>query len=192
MQLLKRGGTRKYGALTASVAALIALGLTPSAQAAPTAPTAGVSQQAALLECPGYETATYEPGLTLAPRQVALSASGAIGPCVGLPLDHTNGTISFTGNGSLSCTGGSSTGNGRINWTNPQSSSSTFDFTAGVGLRPGGVSVLVLTGEIKSGDFKDSTIIFEIVLVPGVSQTLECLTPQGLTTSSGLVNLQIL
>ncbi|MFF4498809.1 hypothetical protein [Streptomyces sp. NPDC001546] len=111
---------------------------------------------------------------------------------MGLPLDHTNGTISFTGNGYLSCTGGNSTGNGRINWTKPQSSSSTFDFDASVGLRPGGVSVLVLTGKIKSGDFKDSAITFEIVLAPAVSQTLECLTPQGLTTSSGLVNLQIL
>ncbi|MEU1057023.1 hypothetical protein ABZ397_31320 [Streptomyces sp. NPDC005876] len=175
------------------IMALSLLGLTAvPASATPPAAQGSSAGASALLECPGYETTTYQPGLTLLPRQVALSASGAIGPCIGLPLDHTNGTISFTGNGSLSCTGGNSTGNGHIDWTNPQASNSTFDFAAGVGLRPGGVSVLVLTGEIKSGDFEGSTIVFEIILVPGVSQTLQCLTPQGLTTSSGLVNLQIL
>ncbi|MGD9486089.1 hypothetical protein WDH52_23070 [Streptomyces sp. TRM70308] len=192
MQLLKRGGIRKYGALTAGVAALFALGLMPTAQAAPAAPVTSSSQQDALLECPGYETTSYKPGLTLTPRQVALSASGSIGPCLGLPPDHTNGTILFTGNGELSCTGGNSTGNGRIDWANDQTSSSTFDFTAGVGLRPGGDSVLVLTGEVKSGDFQGSTIIIEIILAAAPTQTLECLTTDGLDTSSGLVNLQIL
>ncbi|MGW0602264.1 hypothetical protein ACWD11_34900 [Streptomyces sp. NPDC002776] len=192
MRFPTRGGIRKYGALTASAAAFIALGLTPTAQAAPAALAAGASQQAALLECPGYETTSYKPGLTLFPRQVALSADGAIGPCLGLPPDHTNGTILFTGNGELSCTTGNSTGNGRINWTNDQTSSSTFDFTAGVGLRPGGDSVLVLTGEIKSGDFQGSTIIIEIVLAAAPTQTLECATTDGLDTSSGLVNLQII
>lgn len=193
MQLLKRGGIPKYGALTASAAVLITLGLTPTAQAAPALPATSTSQQAAaLLECPGYETTSYKPGLTLFPQQVALSANGAIGPCLGLPPDHTNGTILFTGNGELSCTAGNSTGNGRINWTNDQTSSSTFDFTAGVGLRPGGDSVLVLTGEIKSGDFQGSTIIIEIILAAAPTQTLECLTTDGLDTSSGLVNLQIL
>lgn len=189
MQLLKRRRLRRLSALTASVAALLALGSMPAAQATPTAST---SQQAALLECPGYETTSYKPGLTLTPRQVALSASGAIGPCVGAPLDHTSGAILFTGNGELSCVAGSASGSGRINWTNDQTSSSTFDYTASAGLRPGGVSVLVLTGAIKSGDFNGSPIIIEIVLAPAPAQTLQCLTPDGLDTSSGLVNLQIL
>lgn len=189
MHVLKRDRIRQLSALAASAATLIALGLTPTAQAAPAVPAA--SQQAALLECPGYETTSYKPGLTLLPRQVALSASGAIGPCLGVPLDHTNGTITFTGNGQLSCTTGNSTGNGRIDWKNDQTSSSTFDFTAAVGVRPAGDSVLVLTGEIKSGDFQSSTIIIEIVLAAAPAQSLECLTPDGLDTSSGAVNLQI-
>ncbi|MFJ4809601.1 hypothetical protein [Streptomyces longwoodensis] len=162
--------------------------LIPAAQAAP-AGAAGA--RTALLECPGYETTTYNPGLTLTTRQVALSADGAVGPCVGLPLDHTNGTIHFTGNGQLSCIAGNSSGSGRINWQNDQASTTTFDFTAGVGLRPGGVSVLVLTGTVKSGDFQGSTVIIEIVLAPAPAQTLQCLTANGLDTSSGAVDLQI-
>ncbi|MFE6338835.1 hypothetical protein ACFVOK_37425 [Streptomyces sp. NPDC057798] len=179
---------RRLGTLLASVAAVSAL-LIPAAGAAPSAAATG---QTALLECPGYETTRYNPGLTLTTRQVALSADGAIGPCVGLPLDHTNGTISFTGNGQLSCLTGNSAGTGRINWQNAQTSTTTFDYTAAAGLRPGGVSVLVLTGEVKSGDFQGSTIIIEIVLAPAPAQALQCLTQSGLDTSSGAVNLQIL
>ncbi|WP_436960552.1 hypothetical protein [Streptomyces sp. SudanB182_2057] len=162
--------------------------LVPAAQAVPSAPEGAT----ALLECPGYETTSYNPGLTLNPRQVSLSASGAIGPCVGQPLDHTNGTITFTGTGQLSCVGGNSAGSGRINWKNDQTSSTTFDYTALAGVRPGGDSVLVLTGQVKSGDFHSSTIIIEIVLAAAPTQTLQCLTPGGLDTSSGLVNLQII
>ncbi|MET9117439.1 hypothetical protein ABZX38_25025 [Streptomyces longwoodensis] len=112
--------------------------------------------------------------------------------CVGAPLDHTNGTIQFTGNGQLSCVAGNSSGSGRINWQNDHASTTTFDYTAAAGVRPGGVSVLVLTGQVKSGDFQGSTIIIEIVLAPAPAQTLQCLTPNGLDTSSGAVNLQIL
>lgn len=185
---MKLTAIRRFVALCASAAMLSVLPLS----AAQATPVAADQQQATVLECPGYETTSYNPGLTLATRQVTLTANGAIGPCLGLPLDHTNGTIQFTGNGQLSCLTGSSSGNGRIDWQNDQTSSTTFDYTAAVGVRPGGVSVLVLTGEVKSGDFQGSQIIIEIVLVPAPAQTLQCLTPSGLDTSSGLVNLQIL
>jgi hypothetical protein len=128
-------------------------------------------------------------GMVVPRREGAvLPNSQAIGPCLGAPPGNTNGTITFTGNGQLSCT----TGNGRIDWKNDQTSSSTFDFTATVGVRPAGDSILVLTGEIKSGDFRGSTIIIEIILAAAPTQSLECLTPDGLDTSSGAVNLQIL
>ncbi|MFH9657998.1 hypothetical protein ACH4NF_30310 [Streptomyces sp. NPDC017248] len=146
----------------------------------------------ALLDCPGYETSTYQPGLTLVPRQVTLSASGAIGPCAGLPLGHTTGTVTFTGSGLLSCVWEEAQGGGRIDWTNPEGTSSTFTFTTAISLRPGGLSVIVLSGEIGSGDFTGSTIVVEFILAPGPAQTLECLTPQGLTTVSGPLNLQII
>ncbi|MGW0608772.1 hypothetical protein [Streptomyces sp. NPDC002640] len=185
---MKLTAIRRVAALLTSAALLSVVPLS----AAQAAPVAVDQQQTTLLECPGYETTSYNPGLTLTTRQVTLNASGAIGPCLGLPLDHTNGTIEFTGNGQLSCLSGSSSGNGRIDWQNDQTSSTTFDYTAGVGVRPGGVSVLVLTGEVKSGDFQGSQIIIEIVLVPAPAQTLQCLTSGGLDTSSGLVNLQII
>ncbi|MEE1930375.1 hypothetical protein V1J52_19680 [Streptomyces sp. TRM 70351] len=109
-----------------------------------------------------------------------------------MPLDHTTGTVTFTGNGLLSCVWEEAEGSGRINWTNPENRFSAFTFTTAVSLRPGGLSVIVLSGEIHSGDFKGSTIVVEFILAPGPAQILECLTPEGLTTVSGPLNLQIL
>jgi hypothetical protein len=150
------------------------------------------SQTQPLLECTGYETSQYQPGITVVPRQVEISVSGALGPCVGLPLDHTTGTYSFTGNGRLSCIYEEVQGGGRIDWTNPQNSFSTFVVTGAISLRPGGLAVIILTGEIVTGDFQGSTLISEFILAPGPAQTLECLSPQGVTTVSGPFSIQIL
>ncbi|MEU9592795.1 hypothetical protein ACGF7W_28570 [Streptomyces sp. NPDC048219] len=183
-------------ALSGSALALSLLGLFAQPAVAASAPLPTVQEAArqtqALLTCPGYETSTYQPGLTLLPRQTALSASGAVGPCVGLPLDHTSGTVSFTGQGLLSCVLEDAQGSGRIDWTNPQNSSSVFDFTTALSVRPGGVSVIVMTGEVVSGDFSGSTVAVEFVLAPGPTQPLECLTEKGITTSSGALTLEIL
>nr|BFD81212.1 hypothetical protein StreXyl84_06130 [Streptomyces sp. Xyl84] len=186
-----------------SLALCAASPLAPAASAATTTAGAGASaaqtavrgtapQTQAVLTCPGYETSTYNPGLTLLPRQVALSASGAIGPCVGLPLDHTTGTVSFSGHGILSCVLEDAEGSGRIDWTNPRKSSSTFAFTTAISVRPGGVSAIVMTGEVASGDFTGSTVVVEFILSPGPTQPLDCLTEQGLTTVSGALSLEIL
>lgn len=139
--------------------------------------------------CPvGYETATYDPGLTTTTQTVDLVADGATGPCTG-DSSHTAGLLHFTGSGSLSCVSGSSSGSGSIDWTNSDTSPSVFTFTAGVGLRPGGVSVLVLEGTVTSGDFAGQAIEVVIILVPSPTQALQCLTTTGVETSSGAVSI---
>ncbi|WP_189947440.1 hypothetical protein [Streptomyces roseolus] len=171
-------------ATAAAGLALIAAGLS----AGPAAARASAS----VLACAGYETATYQPGLTLTEQQVIVTASGAVGPCTGTDLQHTGGSISFQGQGQLACTGGNSSGSGVINWSNPQTDATAFDFTGGVSLRPGGVSVLLLTGEVRSGDFQGSQISVEIALVPSPTESLRCTTPEGLSTSSGVLSVQII
>ncbi|MFD7750368.1 hypothetical protein ACFV2V_31105 [Streptomyces sp. NPDC059698] len=131
---------------------------------------------------------TYQPGLTLIQRQVTVSASGVVGPCVGTDTQHTGGTIDFQGQGQLSCTGGNSSGSGVINWSNPQTSASAFDFSGGVSFRPGGVSVLVLTGEGRAGDLQGAQITVEIAL--SLTESLQCTTAEGLSTLSGPLSVQ--
>ncbi|MGA4803470.1 hypothetical protein [Streptomyces lavendulocolor] len=139
----------------------------------------------------GAETTKYTPGLVLLPQQTHVSAEGVVGTCLGSPTTHTTGSITFSGDGQLSCVAGNSAGSGKIDWTNSGTGTSTFDWTGAVGVRPAGVSVLTLTGTIKSGDFKDAAIIIEIALVPNPFQSLKCLTT-GLETNSGLVTTQII
>ncbi|GAA2436523.1 hypothetical protein [Streptomyces lavendulocolor] len=170
-------------AAAASVAALVL-----TAVLAPASPAHAVTS----LTCvAGAETTRYTPGLLIAPRQTHVSAEGVVGTCVGLPLTHTNGTITFSGDGPLSCTTGNADGSGMIDWTNTGVGTSTFDWTGAVGVRPAGDSALVLTGTIKSGDFKGAAIIITIELVAHPSQSVKCLTT-GLETNSGLVTTQIL
>ncbi|MFH8624122.1 hypothetical protein ACH4A8_19865 [Streptomyces vietnamensis] len=175
---------RRHAAVAAAAAGLLMAGLS--------APAANAQSVSAALLCTGYETATYQPGLTLTQRQTAVTATGAVGPCTGTDTQHTGGSISFQGEGQLSCTGGNSSGSGLITWSNPQTAASAFTFTGGVSLRPGGVSVLVLTGQVQSGDFQGSQITVEIALVPALTETLQCTTANGLSTSSGPLTVQLL
>ncbi|MGA5559469.1 hypothetical protein [Streptomyces lavendulocolor] len=178
--------SRGLRATAATVAAVAVLALT--AVLAPASPAHAVTS----LTCvAGAETTKYQPGLLLAPRQTHVSAEGIVGTCLGLPLTHTGGTITFTGDGPLSCTIGNASGSGTIDWVNTGAGTSTFDWTGAVGVRPAGDSALVLTGTIKSGDFKNAKIIITIELVAHPYQSLQCLST-GLETNSGLVTTQIL
>ncbi|WP_097932160.1 MULTISPECIES: hypothetical protein [unclassified Streptomyces] len=161
----------------------------------------GVAQPAtaatALVTCPlGTETITYTPGLKLpavppAPPNptVSLSASGTLATCVSLDLQHTSGTITFTGAGPLTCLGGNSSGSGRVTWSNPGTTPSDFTFTGGVSVRPNGVTVLVLSGNVTAGDFTGAAVVNTIVLAS--TDLTACLTPAGLTTSSGPITLTL-
>ena len=152
-----------------------------------TTPNAAARTTASLVTCPvGTQTTAYSPGLKLPatpPATVSLSTGGSLGPCVSLDLNHTGASFSLTGSGQLSCLGGNSSGTGRLDWVNPGTSDSYFDFTGGISLRPDGVTVLVLTGEVTSGDYTGATVIETVVLAS--TDLTACLSPAGLTSVSG-------
>ncbi|MFJ6699554.1 hypothetical protein ACIQM4_26260 [Streptomyces sp. NPDC091272] len=179
---LRRRATTTVSALALAAAALVL----------PGAGTAHASVD--LVTCPlGTETISYSPGLkypsTPAPN-VSLSATGTVGPCVSLDLNHTAGAVTFNGSGPLNCLGGNSSGTGKIDWVNAGTTDSKFNFTGGVSLRPNGITVLVLTGQVTSGDYAGKTVINTITLLS--TDITACLSPTGLTSSAGPITITIL
>ncbi|MFC9735980.1 hypothetical protein ACFWGM_35000 [Streptomyces roseolus] len=160
----------------------VVLGPRPAAATEPPTP--------ASITCLGTEAITYTPGLQFTPRNVTLQADGTLGPCVPLPNvgNFSSGSITFQGSGSLSCSiGGNSSGTANIAWNNGRSS--TFSFAGAVSLRPGGVTVLVLTGTVTQGAFKEKTVTNTITLLS--TDLTACATPAGLTNTSGPITLTI-
>lgn len=187
---MHRDVSRRTRAATLCTAVLTAAG----AWIAASPPAAATT---ALVTCPlGTESITYTPGLKLpalppAPPNpsVSLSSTGTLAACVSLDLHHTSGTITFSGGGPLTCLGGNSSGSGRVTWANPGTTPSDFAFTGGVSVRPDGVTVLVLTGSVTAGDFTGAAVVNTIVLAS--TDLTACLTPAGLTTSSGPITLTL-
>lgn len=146
-----------------------------------------------LVTCPlGSQTTTYAPGLKLASPapNVSLKSAGNLGPCVALDLQHTSASYTFNGTGQLNCLGGNSAGIGKIDWTDPGTTPSTYSYTAGISLRPDGVTVLVFTGTITSGDYTGQSLLSTVVLAS--TDLTACLSPSGLTSVSGPFTLSIL
>ncbi|MGW2477732.1 hypothetical protein [Streptomyces sp. NPDC001665] len=174
------------GAL-AALATLAAMIMEFAAPASATPPADPPSTS--ITQCLGTEAITYTPGLTLTSQQVALDASGTLGPCVTTAGTHfSGGQITFSGSGSLSCSiGGSSAGSAHIVWSGGETS--VFAYRGAVSLRPGGVTVLVLTGTVTSGAFTGEKVLSTITLAS--TDLVACLTPQGLTSTSGPITLDI-
>lgn len=141
-----------------------------------------------LVSCPvGHETATYNPGLTLTPRQVHVQAEGTIGACIDVVGERANGVIAFQGNGQLTCLAGNASGTGSVNWEPSGIPTTTFTWQGVVGVRPLGNAVLVLTGTVTSSDFQEALVQAEFVLTTTLQQSLQCLTSKGTETNSGVV-----
>ncbi|MCS0605591.1 hypothetical protein NX794_30965 [Streptomyces sp. LP11] len=194
-----RASSIRWTAAAASAAALGLGGLfsvvaAPStALAMPVDTTANATSSATgLVTCPlGAETATYSPGLhlTAPPSGVHLHSAGNLGVCVSTDLRHTGGSFVVDGDGPLTCVGGSSTGTGTATWANTGTHPSRFTYTGAVSVRPDGNSVLVLTGDITSGDYVGHTLV-ETKVIASTDLTA-CLTSEGLTTTSGPVSFTI-
>lgn len=141
----------------------------------------------------GSQSSTYNPGLRLVlppPPDVHVHTEGNLGVCVAPDLVHTAGTFELDGTGPLSCLSGGSGGTGRIDWAAPGTHASHFTYTGLIVLRPDGVSVITETGEITSGDYAGHTLVMAKVVAS--VNLLACATPQGLTQTSGPVNVLIL
>jgi hypothetical protein len=140
----------------------------------------------------GAQSSTYNPGLRLVftPPDVHVHTEGNLGVCVALDFVHTAGTFELDGTGPLSCLDGGSGGTGRIDWAAPGTHDSHFTYTGLIVLRPDGVSVITETGQITSGDYAGHTLVMAKVVAS--VNLVACLTPQGLTQTSGPVNVVIL
>ncbi|MFD1146521.1 hypothetical protein [Saccharothrix hoggarensis] len=132
----------------------------------------------------GTQVGTYSPGMTLLPRQIDFKATGTLGGCVSPSHPEITGaTFTALVSGTFSCLAGSTTHTSTYHWNTGHSSTVRGGFE--VNLKPGGTTVLVLTGTVVDGLFQGATVVQTKVL-PATDLTA-CLTPQGLTSVSGTV-----
>ncbi|MGW2477876.1 hypothetical protein [Streptomyces sp. NPDC001665] len=167
--------------------------LAPLGLSAPVA-AASTASASALIDCPGYATQHFSPGLKLLPQQVSFHAEGPFGPCVTTSSDHLFADYEADGQALLSCsvslpvTGVS----GTIRWKDAAGiPSGTSHFTGGISLtqRPTGQNVVIVLATITSGDFAGDQILYEIALLN--TDLLACLTT-GITQVAGPANLTVL
>lgn len=147
------------------------------------AAAAPVSPAVVDVSCPlGTQVGTYSPGMTLLPRQIEFTATGTLGACVSLSHPEITGaTFTSLVVGTFSCLSGSTSNISTYHWNNGQSSVVQGGFE--VNLKPGGTTVLVLTGTVTEGLFQGATVVQTKVLP--ATDLVACLTPEGLTSVSG-------
>lgn len=175
----KRPVMRGLVSISAALALVsgLTVGATPDAYAVST------------MECTGATSTTFTPGVTLTPQSNAIHGGLTFGPCVSSDPSITTATSVANGSGTLSCITGNATGTQQISWSN--GSQSIVTWTAVVGIRPGGQSVLAVSGTVTGGDAFVGAIMTEVVT--GITtQSLQCLTPQGVQGSEGPVVLSII
>ncbi|MET8573365.1 hypothetical protein [Streptomyces sp. NPDC005012] len=165
------------------------------AVALPTPATAASApEQSALVDCPGYATQEFDPGLVLLPRQTSFAAEGTFGPCVSTSPDHAFADYEADGEALLSCsvslpvTGVS----GTIRWRDSAGDpTGVSHFSGGISLteRPVGQNVVIVVAAITSGDFAGDQLIYEIVLLN--TDLPKCLTT-GIDLVAGPANITVL
>jgi len=129
--------------------------------------------------CVGTETVTYQPGLVLTPRTVDVTVSGILAPCASSDPDITSGTYLQHFTTTLSCATllGGLAATRIFNWSNGESSS--FSYNRAIN-DVGGQTTVTFAGTIVGGKFARDTAIEQVAFV--TPNTLQCLTPSGLTT----------
>lgn len=135
------------------------------------------------VNCPlGTQVGSYSPGMTLLPRQIEFTATGTLGGCMApTHPEITGATFTSLVVGTFSCLSGSTSNISTYHWNNGQSSVVRGGFE--VNLKPGGTTVLVLTGTVTEGLFQGATVVQTKVLP--ATDLVACLTPEGLTSVSG-------
>jgi hypothetical protein len=165
-------------AIAAVAGILTAAGMAVSPASATPASSAVVD-----VSCPlGTQVGSYSPGMTLLPRQIEFTATGTLGACVSPSHPEITGaTFTSLVVGTFSCLSGSTSNVSTYHWNNGQSSTVRGGFE--VNLKPGGTTVLVLTGTVTEGLFQGATVVQTKVLPS--TDLVACLTPEGLTSVSG-------
>ncbi|GHE14483.1 hypothetical protein [Streptomyces alanosinicus] len=156
----------------------------PSAQAR-TVSVAGLGDISCLV---GSQTGHYQPGLAYTVRPTSFTGQGSVSGCVDL-TGHgiTGATFTTKGSGTASCLTGTVSSLTTYYWSNGRSS--TVKNTGAIEVKPDGITVLVLTGTVESGQFNGSTVVQTKTLLS--TDLTACLTPQGLTSAGGPVTVTL-
>lgn len=154
-------------------------------------PLAGPAQaQTATVTCTGASTITYQPGLTLAPRDVLYTETDDFSMCVSTDPTLTSGSFvasfPFPGASCVAVPGVIEDPGYTIDWNNGQSSTVQLTFTDVIVL---GTEQVTGVGPVISGQFTGATAT--IVWVYPVLNPLQCLTPEGVTVQNGVLAAQL-
>ncbi|MEU8325576.1 hypothetical protein AB0C33_45015 [Nonomuraea sp. NPDC048881] len=140
--------------------------------------------------CTGSSHATYNPGLTLTPQNVAADEIDTFSFCTSTDPTLTSGSFSLTGgtipgaacNDVIAGPGGPLT----VTWNNGQTSTAALTYVLTV---TGGILQTVGTGTITAGELTGASAAFVWAFV--LVNPLQCLAPGGLTTHDGTIAAQI-
>jgi hypothetical protein len=139
-----------------------------------------------LLSCTGTQATSFNPGLTLIPRQTTFNAVGSLSPCVSLGSTINSGNYQRTDTASLSClldSEGPATYT--YHWNNGKFSTVRYELTGRA--RPAGQAVFTFSGTVQSGEYAGARATMTLTLV--TTQATGCLTPEGATSNSGVVTV---
>lgn len=150
--------------------------------------TPAAAAGAADVTCAGTESGVISPGLLLTPQTVTVTSTRILSPCLSTDPSLTAGIDSSTVTAVRSCLNLDSAHSGvtEIVWNNGQAS--TFAFNATVA-NPAGEAVVTFTGTITRGEFTGDTAV--MVITSATLNVLACLAPPGVTSTSGIVTLEI-
>ncbi|MBN9681844.1 MULTISPECIES: hypothetical protein [unclassified Corallococcus] len=146
--------------------------------------------ESTLITCPlGTEATHYQPGITNVPQQVNVTADAVLGPCVSLTPGIVSAKVHTTAKANLSCSLnlGSTPSQLDITWNDGTKSVASGQTL--VNVKATGQLVLVLTGKITGGRFKNATIERTLTLLQ--TDLLGCFTPEGVTDVSGAAMLTV-
>ncbi len=141
-----------------------------------------------LLSCTGTQATSFNPGLTLIPRQSTFKAVGSLSPCETLGSTISSGNYERTGTGMFSCLLDSGEGTPptyTYRWNNGKSSTVRYELTTRA--RPAGQTIFTFSGTVQSGEYAGARAVQTLTLA--TTQSTGCVTPEGATNNSGVVTL---
>ncbi len=166
----------------------LAAAVTMSVTAAPG--TATANDLTPLVSCPGgFETVTFNPGLTFIPRPNSVHVDGFLAPCVSTSNPEiTSATFIVDGAGTGSCLLSDFHTTMVVDWSAGPNSVIRYDVT--VNVKPAGQTVFITVGRVHSGQFAGANILRSTVEL--TADAAKCATQEGVQTAFGPANLTVI
>lgn len=153
-----------------------------------------------LVQCSGTQQQRYDPGLKMPPLlgplpTIAFSAQTTLDTCIATSHpDIASASFEIEGGGPGACTIASFYSELTITWKDDQGDpvgQSLIALNSPADLKPLGQTVVTSYGQVLDGLFEGATALEVLELTPQGDVLTQCLSPQGLTHSSGLVDLAL-